>query len=217
MSLPEGIPPPPTADAPALMHTVLDASGEILRVVSFSDDEQRAANTPIVGSVVLGPPPSMAHYRSAGAWVAKAARPSKSHQWDAVNKGWVDPRTLAEVVGQANAAIDAAAGAARQRYISDVAGQSAVYMRKADQAAEYVAAGYTGTVPPYIAAEATARGMTATELADEVLEVADLWDTEVGPAIEAQRVAGKKAVAAAANPAAALVQMQAALDALGAL
>ena len=101
---------------------------------------------------------------------------------------------------RAQRAIDQAAGAARLRYITDVPGQQAVYMVKLQQAQAYVAAHAEdagAAVPPYIAAEANAVGMTPLEVATEVVALAAQWNDVVGPAIEAARLGGKAAVTAA--------------------
>ena len=108
---------------------------------------------------------------------------------------------------RAQRAIDQAAGAARLRYITDVPGQQAVYMVKLQQAQAYVAAHAEdagAAVPPYIAAEANAVGMTPLEVATEVVALAAQWNDVVGPAIEAARLGGKAAVTAAPDNEAAI-------------
>lgn len=86
--------PPPAAPV-ATRSTVVDANGEVLRICSWSDAEQQAANLPPAGcTVVAGEPPHGPHYRSLGAWVARPAQPSAAHAWEQTSKTWVDPRTL---------------------------------------------------------------------------------------------------------------------------
>lgn len=116
--------------------------------------------------------------------------------------------------------IDAAAGAARLRFITDVPGQQAVYMVKLQQALAYQAAHAAdagAAVPPYIAAEAQALGTTAIAVADLVVDLATVWNDVVGPQIEAARLAGKAAVTAAADEAGVLAAKDAALEALKAI
>jgi hypothetical protein len=100
-------------------------------------------------------------------------------------------------------AIDTAAGEARRRYITDVPGQQAVYMTKLAEAEAYLGAfvggSPTASAGPYIAAEATARGITAQAMAEIVVDLAEEWNGVVGPAIEAARMAGKVAVSAAST------------------
>lgn len=151
-------------------------------------------------AVALGPPPAGDHWR----WDFKAAR-------------WVRDVPLAETIAAALQTIDEAAGTARMRYVTDVAGQSAVYIRKAEQARQYAAAGFTGTVPPYLAAEAAAMGVTPEQLARQVLTLAALWDDQLSPAIEAARMAGKRAAGAAKTAADVQTTTQATLDALNAI
>jgi hypothetical protein len=93
--------------------------------------------------------------------------------------------------------IDEAAGFARDRYITTVSGQGAVYMIKADEAQAYKDAGYTGTVPPHIAAEAAETGQTATQIADMVLATRDVWVNTLSPTIEGLRLGGKANVTSA--------------------
>ena len=96
--------------------------------------------------------------------------------------------------------IDRAAGDARLRYITDVPGQQAVYMTKAVEAAEYLAAyalDVLAIAPPHIAAEAAATGATALAVAQEVAGLGTLWTTGLSPAIEGARLGGKQAVMAA--------------------
>ena len=116
--------------------------------------------------------------------------------------------------------IDRAAGAARLRYITDVAGQQAVYLVKLEQARSYIAAhalDAQALVPPYIAAEAAAVGMTALEVAQEVVELATAWNDVAGPAIEGARLGGKAAVQAADDEAAINAARDAAIAALAAI
>jgi hypothetical protein len=112
---------------------------------------------------------------------------------------WVRTLVLADEKKRALDAIDVKAGQVRLRFITDVPGQQATYIRKAEQARAYAAAGYTGTLPPYIAAEAAATGLTAAECTDTIIGLSDLWEGTVGPAIEQVRIGGKQAVTTAAD------------------
>ncbi len=108
--------------------------------------------------------------------------------------------TLSSAKETARRRIDNEAGAARLRYITEVPGQQAVYMRKKEQATAYMAAidgNPAATVPPYIASESAALQVPAAEVAQTVLVLAALWEDNLSPAIEATRVAGKAAVDAA--------------------
>lgn len=121
---------------------------------------------------------------------------------------------------RAQRAIDAAAGEARLRYITDVPGQQAVYLVKREQAAAYLAAhalDAQASVPPYIAAEATALGITPAVLAAEVVAIATLWQDTLSPAIEAARIGGKSAVSASEDLAGVEAARDAAVAALGAI
>jgi hypothetical protein len=121
------------------------------------------------------------------------ARTSAAHVWDWPTKEWVlnEATSLAAAeatVAAALAQVDTWAGQARLRYITDAPGQPETYMKKEAQARAYVAAGYTGTVPSFIDAEATALSKTPTEVADDIITQADYWTNVKGPAIEAIRL-----------------------------
>lgn len=94
--------------------------------------------------------------------------------------------------------IDAKAGAVRGRYITVAPGQEATYLLKASAAEAYTAAGYAGSIPALVQAEATVTNRTAAQAAAAILAERDAW---VGKAaqIEQARRAGKIAVAAAST------------------
>ena len=123
--------------------------------------------------------------------------------WDSELRRWVPTRTLAGLQADAHAAIDAAAGAARARYITDVPGQQATYLRKLEQARAFLAlpAGEEGAAPPYLQAEADATGRTPRQAAQAIADTAALWDEQLGPAIEGARIGGKRAVTLATTSA----------------
>lgn len=132
------------------------------------------------------------------------------------------PPTLAEAQSHAAAAIDAAAGAARARYITVAAGQEATYMLKEAQARAYKATGYpSAAVASYPMVEAEAMAMhgaapTAAQIktaADGIIAQADAWIAKAA-LIERARIAGKRAVSAAADVAGADTARAAAIDEL---
>lgn len=125
--------------------------------------------------------------------------------------------TLAEAKANAESVIDAAASAARARFISSGVGQDAVYVVKGQQAEAYAAAGYSGPVPAYIQAEADATGATPTVAAQTILALRDAWNNTIGPAIEAQRIGGKKLARDAATLPEVETRTAAAVAALGAI
>lgn len=125
--------------------------------------------------------------------------------------------TLAEAKAGAERVIDAAASAARARFISSGVGQDAVYVVKGQQAEAYAAAGFSGPVPAYIQAEADATGATPTVAAQTILALRDAWNNTIGPAIEAQRIGGKKLARDAATLPEVETHTAAAVAALGAI
>lgn len=121
---------------------------------------------------------------------------------------------------RAHRLVDAVAGEARRRYITDVPGQQAVYVRKLEQAQQYLVAyalDAQASAPPYIAAEAAALGVSAFHLATQVMSIAEFWDDTLSPAIEAARISGKAAVSAAESPEAVESARDAAIAALNAI
>lgn len=141
-------------------------------------------------------------------------QPSPAHEWSGQSLAWVlnaslMPAALAEAQATAQAQVDAAAGRARLRYITDVPGQQATYTRKEQQARQWVDSGYSGPAPSFIAAEAAALGETPQHIAQQIITLADYWAYVKGPEIEASRIKWKAAVRAAAT----LEAVQAALDA----
>lgn len=109
--------------------------------------------------------------------------------WDAVAQQWVaHPQiTLVERIARAHSDIDNAAGQARLRYITSVPGQAETYQRKEAEARQWAGAGFTGSPPPFIAAEADALQVSAQSVAQEIITVADYWANIKGPQIEAAR------------------------------
>lgn len=131
-----------------------------------------------------------------------------------------DPNPLVAAMHYAAIDIDHAAGQARLRYITDVPGQQAVYLLKLSEAEAYVAAyalDTNATPGPHLAAEATATAATAISVAEAVVALATLWNTQLSPAIEGARMGGKAAVAAAATVEAVESARDAAISALSAI
>ncbi len=135
------------------------------------------------------------------------------------------PPTMAEVQAAALAAIDAAAGAARGRYITVATGQEATYMLKESQARAYAAAGYPAAsvaTYPMVRAEAYAvygPAPTAAETmaaCDAIIAQADAW-IDKAAAIEQARIGGKRTVTGATDLAGVDAACDAALTALGLL
>lgn len=108
----------------------------------------------------------------------------------------LDAKDLNDAIVIAHAQIDATAGQVRARFITTVPGQEATYMLKREQATQFKAAGYQGTPPSFIAAEVAATGKTAKDVADAIIFMANIWENDLGPRIEAFRIAGKEAASA---------------------
>lgn len=102
---------------------------------------------------------------------------------------------LPHAIAEAEAASDAAAGAARARYITVAPGQEATYQIKEAQARAYLA---TGTIGGMMQAEADALGQTVAAVAATVVATADAW-IQLATGIEALRIGGKAQVRAATD------------------
>lgn len=126
------------------------------------------------------------------------------------------PDPLARLRWHALRRIDAAAGEARLRYITDVPGQQAVYMVKLEEARALLAAP-ASTPGPHLVAEASVRGTTPAAVATLVDGLASVWTGVLSPAIEAARMSGKLAVEAATDAAGIQAAAESAIAALSAL
>ncbi|MEW5709845.1 MAG: hypothetical protein AB1830_13220 [Pseudomonadota bacterium] len=119
-----------------------------------------------------------------------------------------DQPSLDEVRKSALAAIDAAAGRARARYITIAPGQEGTYLLKAADADRYKAAGYPDAqIASYPWILAKAKAMTPNPgaadyqaAADLIIATRDAWVAK-GAAIEEVRERGKAAFAAATDTA----------------
>ncbi|MFZ5531483.1 MAG: hypothetical protein ACOY4U_10615 [Pseudomonadota bacterium] len=74
------------------------------------------------------------------------------------------------------------------------------YINAEAEAKDYIAAGYTGTVPPLIAAYAAGSGMSAQQAADYTMALANAWRPAM-QTIRQERTSAKTAAQAAANDA----------------
>lgn len=109
----------------------------------------------------------------------------------------VEPTAVAnKAAAEAIAEINRIAGIVRQQYITVSPGQELIYMLKDVQSRAYAAAGYTGTVPPFVQSEANATGLTAQQAADSIIAQADAWSI-AGSAIDEAKRTGTIAIEAA--------------------
>jgi len=136
---------------------------------------------------------------------------SRGHRWFTEYEEWLaggnipgpaDTPSLADFRVTACIAIDLAAGATRQKYITTTAGQEATYTEKARQCEVYKAAGYPAAPDPvahaYVIAEKNAKGGSTTyqQACDAILAERDQWSV-LGAKIEEARRKAKIAVNAA--------------------
>jgi len=105
---------------------------------------------------------------------------------------------LSDAIAGSHNDIDSAAGMARSRYITTVAGQEATYLSKAADADRYKAAGYPADTSsyPWVESEMSATGMTAQQSTDGIIVQRDAWNT-LGAIIESERIKGKISVSQA--------------------
>jgi hypothetical protein len=115
--------------------------------------------------------------------------------------------------------IDAAAGAARARFVTTTPMQDGTYTLKFAQAEAYLAAGAPADASPFpwIALEAQETGRTPAEAAQRFVDTGTPWTMTIGPLIESKRVGFKDKVTAAETVDAALDFMREGLSALDAI
>lgn len=90
------------------------------------------------------------------------------------------------------------------------------YRLARDEASAYIAAGYTGTVPPTVQAWATAKNWTSQQAADDIAATAQAWEAALY-AIRSIRLIGKETVRSAATDSAAQTAYGTALAQLAAI
>jgi hypothetical protein len=114
--------------------------------------------------------------------------------------------------------IDQAAERARLRFITGGIGQALVYQEKAEQASDYVAAGYPSDLLsyPYLQAEVNATGKSSKDIAKGILHQRSIW-IRTGASIEEARLRGKEAVRAATTEEGVKEALQACVAALDAI
>jgi hypothetical protein len=145
------------------------------------------------------------------------AAPAGPHwRWSFADARYVEQLPVSILRDRAYAVIDAHAGAARMRYITETPGQQAVYLRKREQAIALLADPQS-TPGAYLVAEANATGSTPAAVAQLIATIAGQWDDALSPAIEGQRLGGKRAVELAQDEAAITAAVAAAVAALDAI
>ena len=127
--------------------------------------------------------------------------------------------TIEGVKQRACDVIDAAAVAARQRFVTTTPMQDGTYTLKFAQAEAYLAAGAPADASayPWIALEAQETGRTPAEAAQRFVDTGTPWTMTIGPLIESKRVGFKDKVSAAETIDAALDFMREGLSALDAI
>lgn len=105
--------------------------------------------------------------------------------------------SLETAKSQAKDKVDDLAGSTREKYITVVPGQDAVYATKGNEMKDYFKSGNPDPADyPHLQAEARARNMTIAEAAAYIQQVAAQW-TALSATIEEYRVEGKVTIDAA--------------------
>ena len=144
-------------------------------------------------SLLLAPQWSGATSDEAGGTAVAEAVVFGTMTWDTENQVWVDADpepTIQQLIEAAQIEIDNAAGQKRAAYIPNTPGQEVCFYAKWVDAKAWVAAGYSGDVPPFVQAEVNATGDPAQQVANAHKAVGDFIFISRFPAIEAARVAG---------------------------
>lgn len=77
-------------------HTLIDADGEIVCVLTLGDPNALALNMRAGTIAVDGPPPTEDSYRSGGEWRTRPSKPAPTSTWNRATKAWADVRSLDE-------------------------------------------------------------------------------------------------------------------------
>lgn len=112
-----------------------------------------------------------------------------------------DATYLAKIKDACKLDLDHAAENARLRHVTPGAAQSQVYAEKAEEATDYIAAGYPEDLGnfPYIQIEADATKKTGQEVADGIVEAKSRW-IKTSTKIERIRLAAKQKISKARKP-----------------
>ncbi|WP_444452578.1 hypothetical protein ACTTAI_16380 [Rhodobacter capsulatus] len=166
---------------------VIDAGGRIVRtghcVAADVPLQARAGETAIETDGAIG---DDTHYFAGGEFRELPPRPSEACVFDVASESWIDPRTEADMAAElaaaqvtAVAAVNAAAEAARSRFVTPGSGQAMVYLEKQAEARAWLAAGEPDDLTgyPHLAAEVGITAPTAYQLATIWLALAGIWLT----------------------------------------
>lgn len=143
-----------------------------------------------------------------------AAQGNEGIGWLVAGDGFAPPPVSVDREGLA-ANIDRHADALRLAIVGDPV-RVEEYRLARDEAAAYIASGYTGAVPPTVQAWATAKAWTAQQSADDIATTAQAWESALY-AIRSIRLIGKETVRSAATDAAAQAAYATALSQLQAI
>lgn len=201
------------------------ATGRVTRQLTLLDEYERDQNLREGESYLLGSVNPSEVYVKAGEVKSYPPKPASYMTFDFTTETWVDPRTpediaedLANYILDVVFKVNSAVSTVRKNYITDIAGQDMIYMRKEEQAISYIAA----TDPilsqyPMIAAEVGLTATTAYEVAQVWLYMSDAWQ-QIAAGLENVRLTATYAIEAATTEAevqAAYAAFETSLAALG--
>lgn len=146
---------------------------------------------------------------------AVAAVGNEGIGWHDDGKGSFSPPSSAVDRESLATDIDRRADALRLAIVGDPV-RVEEYRLARDEATAYIAANYTGTVPPTVQAWATAKSWAAKQAADDIAATAQAWEAALY-AIRSIRLIGKEAVRNAASDQAAQAAHDATLAQLAAI
>jgi len=135
--------------------------------------------------------------------------------WRISNGQWHAPDPVYPSKAELIADIDKQADALRLAIVGDPL-RVEEYRVAREEAAAFIAAGYTGTVPNSVQSWASAKGWTAKQAADDIATTAQQWSNALY-AIRSIRLTGKELIRGAGSDAAAASVHQTVLGQLAAL
>lgn len=179
-------------------------TGRVTANVTATSAVDIALNTGPDEAVIDGHIDPATHYIRDGVAVAYPPRPGRWARW--TGSAWIDPRSAEERAAELQAArqaaiarVNAAAGAIRARFVTQIPAQEMLYLRKEAEARAWIADPAPDLADyPLLAAEIGVTAPTAAELAQIWLNLAQIWISVAAP-LETARLSGVGALEGAAT------------------
>lgn len=198
----------------AIVYTV--ATGKITRQITVVDSLELHQNLHEGEAYLLGSTNPATGYVKNGAVKSYPEKPQPFMTFDFAAEAWIDARDaearacdLDEARQEAIFCVNQRVGRARQKFITDLPGQDVIYLRKEREAVAYLAeANPTLADYPLLSAEVGVTAATAYQVAQIWVHKSQSWQ-QTAAALEAIRLRGVNAIAAATTEAEAVQALHA--------